>query len=109
VIQLLLQLLFIQTAVGAALALLLFKFVIEPRKENKKGEITTTAYLCALGFVLPVVVFEPMYVIQFLDIQNAGLRILLLSLPIVNSLRCLEGKSQSCSLSQLLNLEDVYR
>ncbi len=49
-------------------------------------------FLFAYGFGIPIVVLEPLYMIEFLGIQNAGLRMVFLGTAIVNSLRIAEGE-----------------
>lgn len=44
-------------------------------------------------FALPLVFYQPIYVIRALDIHNIGLRMVLMTLPINGGLRILECKN----------------
>ena len=84
----------IQALFNALLGLLVHQVLIEP-KNIKKGSDTSTytmQFLFAYGFGIPIVVMEPLYMIEFLGIQNAGLRMVFLGTAIVNSLRIAEGE-----------------
>jgi len=67
--------------------------------DDKDGAIVSsaTAFLFAFGFAIPCVAMEPIYVIRALEIKNAGLILVFLATPIVNSLRITEGKEKTFS------------
>lgn len=84
----------IQATFNALLGILVHQVLIEPQN-IKKGSDTSTytmQFLFAYGFGIPIVVLEPLYMIEFLGIQNAGLRMVFLGTAIVNSLRIAEGE-----------------
>ena len=58
------------------------------------NDASPTMYLFALGIALPFVILEPLYLIDVLDVKNAGLRMTFLATPIVNGLRITEGTSR---------------
>ena len=58
---------------------------------STSGITSINNYLVGFGIVFPFIVYQPLYMIEYLSIQSLALRMLLLSLPIVASLRCLEG------------------
>jgi hypothetical protein len=64
----------------------LYKFIVISSKQSK-----STKYLVSFGFLLPIILYEPIYIIQILDIENRALRMFLLALPINASLRLLEA------------------
>eukprot|EP00584_Thalassiosira_punctigera_P010869 CAMPEP_0172545780 /NCGR_PEP_ID=MMETSP1067-20121228/15645_1 /TAXON_ID=265564 ORGANISM="Thalassiosira punctigera, Strain Tpunct2005C2" /NCGR_SAMPLE_ID=MMETSP1067 /ASSEMBLY_ACC=CAM_ASM_000444 /LENGTH=426 /DNA_ID=CAMNT_0013332595 /DNA_START=168 /DNA_END=1448 /DNA_ORIENTATION=- len=86
----------IQSCFNAMLGSLVYKMLVEPPTKAKEKVIRVTSsssarFLFAYGFAIPMVVMEPIYMLNFLDIQNAGLRMTFLASPIVNSLRILEA------------------
>mmetsp|Transcript_4619 Transcript_4619/g.9732 ORF Transcript_4619/g.9732 Transcript_4619/m.9732 type:complete len:464 (+) Transcript_4619:49-1440(+) len=98
-----------QNIFNAILGVLMFKIVVEPRQQRtamqtekesssnsdsgdrQDAASDTLAFLFALGIAMPCVVLEPVYVIRALEIRNAGLIMLFLATPIVNSLRITEA------------------
>ena len=53
--------------------------------------LTSSAYLFAFGFAMPFVILEPIYIINYLNVQNTGLKMVFLATPITNTLRITEG------------------
>ena len=94
---------------NAILACLIYKIVIEPKSTNKAKDArkiseSPAAFLFAFGIAFPFVVIEPLYLIDFMGITNAGLRMACLASPTVNSFRISEGTS----FSVLINLRFVF-
>ena len=89
------QLVAFQTFINAILGWLVYRIIVGPQKnQNGKGQ-TILSTLFAFTIALPFVILEPIYLIQLLDIRHVGLRMALLAMPIVNSLRITEGKIQT--------------
>lgn len=88
--QQLIVLLVVQTVMAALAGALIYQFVL---KEQKHTSIfsSATPTLVAFGIVFPFVTLEPIYLIDYLSIQNVGLRMLVLALPCATTLRCLEA------------------
>ena len=88
----------IQTLLSAILGYCLYKIVIEQsdgRHSTRKSVATsTTSVLFCFGIAIPFIVFEPLYLISALDIQHTGLRMVLMAMPISNSMRITEGEKQ---------------
>lgn len=100
----------IYTVTSATLGILLYKIVIEPalgsrrqhqqdhdRHASASSSTSTTSLsstwpgLFSFGFALPFVILQPIYVINYFEIKHIGLRMVLLTMPIINSLRITEG------------------
>ena len=76
--------------------------MIEPQQRKKPDGTPRTctrsantnlnsAYLFAFGFAMPFVILEPIYIINYLNVQNTGLKMVFLATPITNTLRITEG------------------
>jgi len=87
---------------------LVFRIIVLPQKERHGKGITMLSTIFAFGIAIPFVILEPVGLIWFLDIRHVGLRMTLLAMPIVNSLRISEGEKIKevvvCPRS-ILNLE----
>ena len=60
-------------------------------KNSASTNLTSSAYLFAFGFAMPFVILEPIYIINYLNVQNTGLKMVFLATPITNTLRITEG------------------
>ena len=76
----------LQTFVSALLAYPLYKLNVQ----NKRRTILSTIFTFLVA--LPIACYEPIYVIQLLDIRHLGLRMVLMTLPLNGGLRILECK-----------------
>jgi hypothetical protein len=76
--------LLMQSIVRVLLACVVYKCIIERRG-------TTTAFLVGYGFILPLVVMLPFWLIPLLDIRNMVLQISIASTPIFVFFNCLEA------------------
>ncbi len=85
--------LLIQCVFNAILAFFVYKILVEPSiAKGGSHTIFSTSYLFAFGVAIPLVVMEPIYLMEYLDIKSPGLGMAFLATPIVNSLRITEGK-----------------
>lgn len=76
----------LQTCILLATGMFIYKFIV-----NNSKDVKSTKYLISFGLVLPIILYEPIYITQMLDIENRALRMFLLALPITASLRLLEA------------------
>ena len=76
----------LQTGILLTMGMFIYKFIV-----NNTKDVKSTKYLISFGLVLPIILYEPIYIIQILDIENRALRMFLLALPITASLRLLEA------------------
>lgn len=103
----LIAVLVVQSSFNALLGSLVYKILIDPLKtKEEKGNtyITTEQIVFAFGLAIPLVILEPIYMIEFLDIRNVGLKMVFLATPIVNSLRITEALYGFTSLPAKKNL-----
>lgn len=92
-----LQLLTIQSIVGACLGFIIFELIIKDQSlsrtkhssHEKSPELKHL--LVGFGVVLPISFLQPIYLIDYLSIENMALKMLILALPMTASLRCIEG------------------
>ncbi len=78
---------------AASAGIVIYHFIIRQQQtEQKTLSPSATPSLAAFGVVFPFIALEPIYLIEYLSIQNLGLRMMVLALPCGMSLRCLEGK-----------------
>lgn len=72
----------------------MYKFIVAPQvvAEKSRRVPPTSVFLIGFGVIIPLAWFEPSYLIDFLDIRNKGLRMLIIGLFIQTSLRTLQGK-----------------
>ncbi len=83
-----------QSLFNAILGYFVYKVMVESQttgKKNNDSGVSVVKSLFAYGIALPCVVFEPIYAIQTLEIRNAGIIMVFLATPIVNSLRITEA------------------
>jgi len=80
-----------QTFILLMLGWLVFRIIVLPQKERHGKGITMLSMLFAFGIAIPFVILEPVGLMWFLDIRHVGLRMTLLAMPIVNSLRISEA------------------
>lgn len=71
---------------------LVFRIIVVPQKERDGKGPTMLPTLFAFGIAIPFVVVEPICLIWYLDIRHVGLRMTLLAMPLINSLRISEGE-----------------
>ncbi len=77
----------LQTFVSALLAYPLYKLNVQ---DKRRRTILSTIFTFLVA--LPIACYEPIYVIQLLDIRHLGLRMVLMTLPLNGGLRILECK-----------------
>jgi hypothetical protein len=90
-------LLTIQSIVGACLGFIIFELIIKDQSlsrtkhssHEKSPELKHL--LVGFGVVLPIAFLQPIYLIDYLSIENMALKMLILALPMTASLRCIEG------------------
>jgi len=78
----------LQTLLSALLAFPLYKLNVQPTTTKKN--MTSSAVFSFL-VALPIACYEPIYIIQIFDIRNIGLRMVLMTLPLLGGLRVLES------------------
>lgn len=79
----------IQSCINALLGYLVYKILVGPSTNAKT--ISSTQFLFAFGIGIPALVMEPIYIMEFLDIRNAGIRMLFLANTITGSLKIPEA------------------
>jgi len=86
-------LLTIQTIISAAIAVVVYTFIVSPQVVAAKSKRTppTSIFLIGFGVVIPFVALEPLYLINVLDIRNKGLRMMIVGLFVQTSLRILQA------------------
>mmetsp|Transcript_10210 Transcript_10210/g.11313 ORF Transcript_10210/g.11313 Transcript_10210/m.11313 type:complete len:420 (-) Transcript_10210:12-1271(-) len=85
-------LLVIQTSMAAIAGVFMYYFIILPQaKINCNSMSSMTPFLVGFGVVFPFVVLQPIYLINYLSIESLALRMMILALPTVSTLRCLEA------------------
>ena len=75
---------------AASAGVLIYHFIIREQKHASMSS-SATSTLVAFGVVFPFMILQPIYLINYLSIQNLGLRMMVLALPCTGTLRCLEG------------------
>ena len=78
-------LLSMQMVFSALFAVVVYKFVVSRPKTEP------ASYLVGFGFVIPLALYVPFYLLQTLDLQSRTLAMALICLPILVTLRCMEA------------------
>lgn len=78
----------LQTLLSALLAFPLYKLNVKPTKKEKRV-FTSTAFTFLIA--LPTACYEPIYIIRLFDIHHIGLRMVLMTFPLLGGLRILES------------------
>mmetsp|Transcript_22298 Transcript_22298/g.51072 ORF Transcript_22298/g.51072 Transcript_22298/m.51072 type:complete len:422 (-) Transcript_22298:190-1455(-) len=82
----------IQSTFNAMLGYFVYKIMVEPSKEHgKSNSLMVTTHLFAFGAAIPLVVMEPIYLMQYLGVTSPAIGTVFLATPIVNSLRIAEA------------------
>ena len=81
----LMVLLSMQMMISALFAVVVYKFVVS------RSETEPASYLVGFGFVIPLALYVPFYLLQALDLQSRTLAMALICLPILVTLRCMEA------------------
>ena len=76
----------IQAVISALLAFPLYKLNVQP---TKKKSVVSTAFTFLIA--LPSTCYEPIYIIRLFGIHHIGLRMVLLTVPLIGGLRVLES------------------
>lgn len=103
------QLVVIQTTFNAILAYAVYNILVaKPAQSSSKTAAATSTtisqwqLLFTYGIAIPLVMMEPIYVMEYLDIKNVGLGMAFLATPINLSLRIAEGNNKKKCYSILL-------
>ena len=99
------QLVVIQTTFNALLGYFVYNILVaqeQPSSSSSSTKTTTSIsqwqLLFTYGIAIPLVVLEPIYVMEYLDIKNVGLGMAFLATPINLSLRIPEGKKKKTAI-----------
>jgi len=84
-------LLFIQTIVAVMMAVIIYQFVILPQKAKPAVGLNPSSFLIGFGVVFPIILYEPLWMIDHLHLESLNHKMLIISLPSSLSLRCLEA------------------
>jgi len=86
------QIIAFQTFILSLLGWLVFRIIVVPQKKRDGKGPTMLSTLFAFGIAIPFVIVEPICLIWYVDIRHIGLRMTLLAMPLINSLRISEGE-----------------
>jgi hypothetical protein len=78
------QLVLIQAAIQCAFGLVIYNFIVQRRG-------TTASYLLGWGFILPVSIYIPFWLLEFLDLRNRVINLSASTVQTVVFFRCLEA------------------
>jgi hypothetical protein len=81
----------LQTLLSALLAFPLYKLNVQPTTTTKKKKNMISSSVFSFLIALPIACYEPIYIIRLFDIHNIGLRMVLMTLPLLGGLRVLES------------------
>jgi len=84
-------LLSIQTIVSAILAIMIYQFIILPQKAKPAAGLNISPFLIGFGVILPIIFYEPIWILDYLRIQNVSMKMMIIAVPANFSLRCLEA------------------
>lgn len=80
--------------IASALATFVYQFIVKQQQlaENSKSETPTSVFLFGFGVAFPIILLEPLMFLNFFDIRNVALRMLVVASAVQTSLRTLQGK-----------------
>ena len=85
------QLLILQTIVAVILSIIIYHFIVLPKKTIPREGLNFSSSLIGFGVILPFILYEPIWIDDFLGLENTCFKMVVLALPSTLSLRCLEG------------------
>lgn len=86
------KLLISQMILCGLIAIVVYSCIVNKQPSTKTSFSEVSSYIIGFGIVIPVALYVPFIFLTALDIQSKTLSMALICLPILVTLRCLEGK-----------------